>query len=117
MSRGYRPGRGFHIGEMRNRITVKTETTTQDAAGQPVVTLATFLQDEPAKWEPTTGGEGARGRQVEAGIAAVFTVHYRAGYTRQMAVVCNDQKYGIVDVKPVDGMDAYRELHCKAVVT
>jgi head-tail adaptor len=113
--RGYRPQR-FHLGEMRNRITVKRETTAQDAAGQPVVTLATWLTDEPAKWEPVAGTEGARGRQVEAGIAAVFTVHYRSGYTPKMVVLCGSQSYGIVGVQPVDGMDAYRELHCKAVV-
>ena len=82
-----------------------------------MVTLATWLKDEPAKWEPTTGGEGARGRQVEANIAAVFTVHYRSEYTPTMAVVCEDQKFGIVHVLPVDGMNVYRELHCKAVVT
>jgi len=115
--RGYRPHRGFHVAEMRNRITVKTEVQTQDAAGQPVVTLATWLTDEPAKFEPTRGGEGARGRQVEAGIAAVFTVHYRDGYTPEMSVTCGNQTYGIVYVDPVDGMNAYRELHCKAVVT
>ena len=113
--RGYRP-RQFHLGEMRSRITVKTEVTTQDAAGQPVVTLTTWLQDEPAKFEPTTGGESSRGRQVEAGIAAVFTVHYRSAYTPEMVVICNSQTYGIVYVGPVDGMNAYRELHCKAVV-
>lgn len=114
--RGYRPGRGFHIGEMRSRITVKTETPAQDAAGQPVVTLVTWLTNEPAKHEPISGGESARGRQVEAGITAIFTVHYRAGYTPEMAVICNGQTYGIVYVLPVDGMNAYRELHCKGVV-
>lgn len=114
--RGYRPGRGFHLAEMRSRVTVKTETTAQDDAGQPVVTLTTWLTDEPAKFEPTTGGETSRGRQVEAGIAAIFTVHYRSGYTPEMAVVCGSQTYHIVRVMPVDGMDAYRELHCKAVV-
>ena len=113
--RGYRPQR-FHLGEMRHQITVKNETTTPDAAGPPVVTLATWLRDEPAKWEPVAGTEGARGRQVEAGIAAVFTVHYRDGYTPKMEVVCDGQTYGIVYVNPVDGMNAYRELHCKAVV-
>ena len=113
--RGYRPKR-FHVGEMRSRIIVKVETTTQDDAGQPVVTLVTWLADEPAKWEPTRGGESARGRQVEANIAAVFTVHYRDGYTSEMQVVCDGQSYGIVYVNPVDGMNAYRELHCKAVV-
>lgn len=101
---------------MRNKITVKRETVTQDAAGQPVVSLVTWLTDEPAKWEPVRGGEGTRGRQVEAGIAAVFTVHYRDGYTPKMAVICKGQTYGIVYVDVVDGMDAYRELHCKAVV-
>lgn len=114
--RGYRPGRGFHLGDMRNRITVKVESATQDSAGQPVVTRTTWLVDEPAKFEPTSGGEGARGRQVEAGIAAIFTVHYRDGYTPEMSVVCAGQTYHIVYVKPVDGMNAFRELHCKAVV-
>lgn len=114
--RGYRPGRGFHLAEMRNRITVKVETPTQDAAGQPVVTLTNWLLNEPAKFEPITGGENARGRQVEAGITAVFTVHYRAGYTPQMAIVVGSQTYYIVHVMPVDGMDAYRELHCRGVV-
>jgi SPP1 family predicted phage head-tail adaptor len=112
---GYRPQR-FHLAEMNSLITVKNETTTQDSAGQPVVTLSTWLKDEPAKWEPTTGGEGTRGRQVESGIAAVFTVHYRDGYTPKMEVVCEGQTYGIVYVNPVGGMNAYRELHCKAVV-
>ena len=113
--RGYRPQR-FHLGEMRNRITVKAETPTQDSAGQPVVTLVNWLVDEPAKFEPTSGTESARGRQVEAGIAAVFTVHYRDGYTPEMVVVCKGQNYGIVWVHAVDGMNGYRELHCKAVV-
>lgn len=112
----YRPTRGFRLGEMRHRITVKTETTTQDDAGQPVVTLATWLVEEPAKFEPTTGGEGARGRQVEAGISAIFTVRYRDGYTPEMAVVIGGETYYIVYVKPVQGMDRYRELHCKSVV-
>jgi SPP1 family predicted phage head-tail adaptor len=113
----YRPGRGFRVGEMRHRITVKTEATTQDGAGQPVVTLTNWLVDEPAKFEPTSGGEGARGRQVEAGISAIFTVRYRDGYTPQMAIVIGGETYWIVYVKPVAGMDVYRELHCKSVVT
>ena len=112
----YRPERGFRTGEMRHRITVKTETTTQDAAGQPVVTLADWLVGEPAKFEPTVGGEGARGRQVEATISAIFTVRYRDGYTPQMAIEYSGETYWIVYVKQVGGMDRYRELHCRSVV-
>lgn len=110
------PGRRFHIGTMRHRITVSVETTTQDGAGQPVVTMVNWLVDEPAKFEPTTGGEGAQGRQVEAGITAIFTVRYRSGYTPEMAVTFNGQRYFIVHVKAVQGMDRYRELYCKSVV-
>jgi SPP1 family predicted phage head-tail adaptor len=112
----YRPARGFRVGEMRHRIRISTETTAQDAAGQPVVTLATWLEGEPAKFEPTSGGEGARGRQVEAGISAIFTVRYRDGYTPEMAVDIGGERYWVVYVKPVQGMDRYRELHCKSVV-
>jgi SPP1 family predicted phage head-tail adaptor len=113
----FRPERGFRVGEMRHRIAVKVETTTQDAAGQPVVAFTTWLLDEPAKFDPMTGGEGARGRQVEAGITAIFTVRYRDGYTPEMIVVHRNQQYGIVYVNPVAGADRYRELHCKGVVT
>jgi SPP1 family predicted phage head-tail adaptor len=112
----YRPSRGFRVGEMRHRITIKTETTVQDAAGQPVVSLVDWLADEPAKFEPTSGGEGARGRQVEANIAAIFTVRYRDGYKPDMAVDIGGERYWIVYVKPVQGMDRYRELHCRSVV-
>jgi len=114
--RGYRPARGFHLGDMRHRVNVQVETTTQDSAGQPVVTRSTWLSQEPAKFEPTTGGEGARGRQVEAGIAAIFTVHNRSGYTPEMSVVCNGQTYHIFYVKPVDGLTAFTELYCISVV-
>lgn len=114
--RGYRPQRGFHIGEMRSRIDVHNEHAAQDNSGQPVVTLVPWLKSEPAKFDPTSGGEGSRGRQVEAGIAAVFTVRYRQQYTPQMAVTCGGQRYYIVYVQPVDGMNVYQELHCKAVV-
>jgi SPP1 family predicted phage head-tail adaptor len=101
---------------MRHRITVSVETTTQDGAGQPVVTLSTWLNEEPAKFEPTTGGEGSRGRQVEAGISAIFTVRYRDGYTPEMAIDFDGQRFWIVYVKAVQGMDRYRELYCRSVV-
>ena len=112
----FRPERKFRLGTMRHRITVSVETTTQDSAGQPVVTLGPWLSCEPAKFEPTAGGEGSRGRQVEAGISAIFTVRYRDGYTPEMAIDFDGQRYWIVYVKAVQGMDRYRELYCRSVV-
>lgn len=100
---------------MRDRITVSTEVQTQDAAGQPIVSLSTWLESEPATYEYISGGETTRGRQVEAGIKAVFIVRYRSGYTTQMQITLGDQRYGIVHVVPVEGKNRYLELHCKAV--
>lgn len=111
-----RPKRGFHVARMDKRITIQSETTTRDAAGQSVVTLASWLVNEPAAYESTRGGEGSRGRQVEAGIDAIFTVRYRPGYSAQQVIIYGGVKYGIVYAKEVDGHDRYRELYCKAVV-
>jgi SPP1 family predicted phage head-tail adaptor len=111
----YRPGKMFRVGQMRDRITVSTEGTTQDTAGQLVVSLSSWLVDEPASFESTAGGETTRGRQVEAGINAVFTVRYRSGYTTRMQITRSGQRYGIVHVVPVEGKNRYLELHCKAV--
>jgi SPP1 family predicted phage head-tail adaptor len=111
----YRPGKMFRVGQMRDRITVSTEVQTQDTAGQPIVSLSTWLADEPASYEYISGGETTRGRQVEAGIQAVFIVRYRDGYRTQMKITMSGQAYGIVHVVPVEGKSRYLELHCKAV--
>lgn len=105
----------FRVGQMRDRITVKVETTAQDAAGQPIVTLTNWLVDEPASFEPISGNETSRGRQVEAGIRAIFIVRYRSGYTPEMQISFDGQLYGIVHVHRVEGKTRYLELHCRAV--
>lgn len=112
----YRPGRGFRVGAMRDRITVSTETTEQDDAGQPVVSLTDWLTNEPADFYHASGGETFRGRQLEAGIKAVFTVRYRSGYAANQLVTRSGVRYGVVHALPVDGKNRYTELHCKAVV-
>lgn len=108
--------RGFRVASMRHRIDVSAEVTEQDATGQPVVSLATWLTNEPAAYEDVSGGETTRGRQVEAGVNVIFTVRYRDGYARDQVVIHDGTRYGIVHVGRVDGIDRYRELHCKAVV-
>ena len=111
----WRP-RGFRLGSMRERITVQSMTAAADSFGQPVQTWSNTLTGEPATLEPTSGGEGLRGRQVEAGISAVFTVHWRSTYAPEQRVLHNGITYGIVYVRPVEGGRRYVELYCKAVV-
>lgn len=104
----------FRTGSMRERINIQTATSTVDSIGQSVPTWATTYTNEPAKFEPTSGGETLRGKQVEAGITAVFTVHYRSAYVSTMRVVHGSTNYGIVYVKPVEGGKRYVELWCKS---
>ncbi|MCA9130753.1 MAG: phage head closure protein [Planctomycetales bacterium] len=111
----FRGRRRERIAAMRERIDVETATT-DESSGQPIRTWSTTLSGEPAQWTPTAGTESIRGRQVEAGIAAIFTVHHRDNvYTVEQRIAHNSQYYGIVYIKPVEGGRRYIELHCKAV--
>lgn len=112
----YRPSRNFRVGSMRDRITVRQPTETLADDGQPVVSWTDFLASEPATYEYVSGTERNRAGQVEAGVNAVFTVHYRSGYLPTMKVVFGGVDYGIVHVVPVRGKSQYIELHCKAVL-
>lgn len=112
----WRSTRRDRRGAMVERINVQTATV-DASTGQPIRTWSTTLSNEPAQWTPTAGTEIVRGRQVEANIAAIFTVNYRDNtYTVEQRIVHNGEYYGVVYVKPVDGGRRYIELHCKATV-
>ena len=107
---------GFRVGSMRERITIQTFTEAVDTNGQTVRTFSTLLYREPAQWIPTSGGETVRGKQIEAGINAIFIVRYRAStYTPELRISHNSETYGIVHVKQIDGQRRYLQLECKAV--
>lgn len=106
----------FDTGNMRHRITVQTATTAVDSARQPVVTYVDRLVSEPAAFVETAGGETVHGRQVEAGVTALFRVNYRTGYSVTDRVVFDGENYGITRVERSDGIKRYLWLHCKAVV-
>lgn len=114
MSNGV-PGKGFGAGNMRHRIVVEKPTSTPDARGQSIKTWTPWLTSEPASYEEVSGGETLRGRQIETGIVAVFTVNYRPGYTAEYRIRFQGSIYGITRIHPVSGLDRYREIHCKAV--
>jgi SPP1 family predicted phage head-tail adaptor len=112
----WRPARGFRLGAMRERINIQRPMETLDVAGQTIRTWVDAFPNEPAQRMPVRGGEGLRGRQVEAGIDEIFVIHHRADVTPQMRVVHGSRTYGIVYVNPVEGGSRYLELSCKAVV-
>jgi SPP1 family predicted phage head-tail adaptor len=110
-----RPSR-HRVGAMRHRCTIQQETTTQDASGQPVVSWSNYVVNEPCEWNPTSGVENMRGRQLEAGTRAVFVVRYRSGYNTQMSVLFENERYGITAINRVDGLRKYLEIICSAVL-
>lgn len=109
----WRPSR-FRVGGMRHRITVQAVTVTLTSGGDKQEAWADLYRNEPAMFDPASGGETLRGRQVETGISAVFTVHYRAGYDTTQRVSFNGTNYGIVFVKHIEGGRRYTELHCRS---
>lgn len=109
----WRPQR-FRVGAMRERINVETPTHTVDAFGQSIPTWAVTYRNEPAAFDMVSGGETFRGKQVESGINAVFTVHWRDGYDTTQRIAHNGTNYGIVYVKYIEGGRRYIELWCKS---
>lgn len=96
--------------DMRHRITIQSPTVTLDAAGQPNVTWANFVVNEPAKFTATNGVESMRGRQLEARVTGVFVIRYRDGLNTRMRISHGGIYYGILHINPVDGLDIYREI-------
>ncbi len=108
----FRVGR---TGKRRERITIRKVTTTQDDAGQPVVTYSNRYASVPAAFEDTGGTETLRGKQIEAGISAVFNIGYLQGIEETDRVVFNGRNYGIVNIRRVEGGLRMLELFCRAL--
>lgn len=99
---------------MRERITVQSVAVTISDAGDKVEAWTNLYVNEPAMYDPASGSETLRGRQVEAGVNVVFITHYRSNYAPEQRVSYNGTNYGIVFVKPVEGGRRYVELHCRS---
>lgn len=110
--RTWRPRR--RLGKLRERITIE-RATVDSTTGQPVRSWADHQTSVPASYDPATGSETTRGRQVEANVKAVFTVHYSSGITVEDRVAYDGRKWGIVAIVPVEGGKRYMELHCSGV--
>ena len=110
----WRPGKNFRVGAMRERITIQSLSVAISDAGDKTETWSDLYVDEPAAFDSVSGGETLRGRQVEAGINAVFTVRYRSEYATTQRITHDGTTYGIVYVKPVDGGRRYSEIYCRS---
>lgn len=111
----YRPGKNFRVGAMRHRITIESASTSPDDAGQPIRTWSTLRNSVPAQFHQTGGGQTYRGQQLQETIDAVFVTRYRTGYDTTQRIVHDGTTYGIMRISPVDGVNRYLEIFCKAI--
>ena len=99
---------------MRHRITVQSVVSTLDSSRQPIYTYTNRYANEPAAFRQVSGGEKIRGRQVEAGVSAIFEVNHRAGYLVTDRVLFQGTYYGIVRIDNPDGVNRFTVLYCNA---
>lgn len=105
---------------MRERITIRSKTTSPDSFGQPIPTWTPILSDIPATFHHVGGGESFRGSQVQADVIGVFEIRVTDLVTPSGSdVLWNGKSYGIVSIRPYEGNYAggvqYVEIHVKAV--
>ena len=106
--------KGMRLSDLRHRITLREPVAAVDDSRQPVITWTDELTSQPAKYEQVSGGETFRGKQVEAGVVAVFTVNYRSEYTAEKQIYFGGQAFGIVRVNDPDGIKRWMDVYCKA---
>ena len=97
---------------MRERIAIQ-QPTHDDSTGQRLTTWVNRHAVVPAAYEPATGTETVRGRQVEANTSAVFLIRSVAGVRIDDRVIFAGGVFGVTSVKRVEGGNRYLELHCK----
>lgn len=98
----------------RHRINVQSVVTTIDSSRQPVYTYTNRYVDEPATFKQVAAGEYVRGRQIEAGVTAMFEVNYRDGYLVTDRVIFDSVKYGIVRIDYPEGVKRFAVIYCMA---
>ena len=106
--------KGMRLADMRHRIALQQPVKSVDDSRQQIVSWENELTMQPARYTQVSGGETVRGRQIEAGVTALFTVNYRSEYAVEKRVVFRGQAYGIVRVDQPDGIERFVDLHCKA---
>lgn len=106
-----------NIGSMRDRVTIQSSTSTQDTAKQPIRTWSDWMTGIPASMEIVSGGETLRGRQIEAGVTAVFTARWMDGITPMHRLYHEQEEkfYGIVKVEPADDRRQFMFIQCKRI--
>ena len=106
-------------GRLRHRVTFESPVTTQDIAGQPVVSwVATFPQSLSAEIIPLSGRELISAQAEQSKVTTRIIVRYRPGFLASMRAIHRDTIFNIEAVIP-DPESGYQwaTLLCSSGVT
>ena len=104
-----------HIGSLRERVTIQSETRTADAAGGAVVTWSA-LPHAPMVWarvEPLLGREALQAMQLKAPVSYRVTMRWRDDITAAMRLVWGARVLNIRSIINPDERRRYIELMCE----
>lgn len=92
----------MRAGKLRARITIQQRGTSQDGAGQPVISWTAFATVWANKIEQS-GRQFLAAGAMQNEAKSVFTIRYFAGVIPSMRISYGGLFYDIVDVSDPDG--------------
>jgi len=109
----------IRAGDLRQRVAFLEEASVQDATGQsvPAWTGVSGSTAVPAEVLGVGGGETFRGQQVEAHIASVVTIRYRAGLSPTMRLKHDGRQLNIDRIVDPTGHKRELTIFCTEIST
>ena len=104
----------MRAGQLTERISIRQTFDKRDGAGQAVPDKDVIVAERiAAEVLGVAGGEGLRGRQVDATTTHLLTIRYRTGINELQTVLWGERTLGIVSVLDREGRRVWLELQCK----
>ncbi len=92
----------LNIGAMRDVVRIEQRATTQDAAGEPVLSWTLFAQRR-ASLERTPGREVWASAERQGRVPTVFHLRYLAGVLPAMRLIHEEKVFNILSALDPDG--------------
>lgn len=105
----------MNIGEMRNRITIKQRSSTQNAYGENTYTWTDFKTVWASK-EPLLGNEFFRAEETQSKVEIKFRTHYIPGVLNEMRIHHGTEIYDILSAINVKSMNRELLMYCRKVI-
>lgn len=104
----------MQIGKLDKRVTLRTQTTGQDAAGQPGPGWTDLVPLVWANVRYNSGAESIKAGADTSVVKASIRIRYRAGVTAGMRVVYGTQVFDIKAMLP-NQRHGYIDLVCEVI--